>query len=284
MNFQSSGISDFFSKRSRTNQIVSWAGDWAQLNQSSGAPAVVAQLSSTYNYTPLIELQFFTQSDGRLLRQLNNSTDADYVQSAVSFTSKYKPKYLGIGIEVNILYEKNLSDFNKFVALFNQTYDAVKAVSPSTKVFTIFQFEKMVGLGGGLFGNSTQTGNEWFLLDKFQKADIVGFTTYPGLVYSSPSSIPAGYYSVIENYTSKPIAFTEIGWQSGSVSPQWQSSEADQASFVGRFFNLTDGTNKQMEIWSFLYDPSAAAPFNSMGLYYDNGTAKQAWSAWVNGK
>jgi hypothetical protein len=39
----------------------------------------------------------------------------------------------------------------------------------------------------------------------------------------------------------------------------------EQAAFATRFFELTDGLDKEMAIWSFLYDPAAQKPFDSMG-------------------
>jgi len=281
--FQPADFEDFFLKAREAGGLVSWAGDWNEVsNSTSGAPAVVTSLSLTYNCTPIVEAQFFTQSDGRLLRPLNETTMQNYKEGATTFADRYKPKYLGLGIEVNVLYEKSPTDFDAFIRLFNETYDAVKARSPSTKVFTVFQLEKMKGLSGGLFGGTNDPSKaEWALLDRFSKSDIAAFTTYPGLIYRDPSEIPAGYYTEISLHTSKPIAFTEIGWHTDTSPAGWESSGAEQAEFVAVFFNLTGSLNKEFSIWSFLYDQNTIEPFKSMGLYYSNGTAKPAWSEWI---
>jgi hypothetical protein len=132
-----------------------WAGDWIELSETSGsAPTVVVELASTYNYIPLIEAQFFNQSTEELLRPLDDSTKQIYKNSAAAFAEKYKLKYLGLGIEVNTLYEKSPADFDAFVQFYSEVYDAVKAKSPTTSVFTVFQLEKMKGLNGGLFGGT----------------------------------------------------------------------------------------------------------------------------------
>lgn len=206
-------------------------------------------------------------------------------QKAVAFAQKYKPEYLALGIEVNVLYEKSPEDFEYFAQFFSEAYDAVKAVSPNTKVFTIFQLEKMKGLNGGLFGGVNDPSKaEWVLLGKFQKSDLAAFTTYPGLVYKNPSEIPADYYSEIRTHTSKPIAFTEIGWHSAPSPQGWESSEQEQAEFASAFFSRTKGMGEEFAIWSFLYDQNTIKPFNSMGLFYANGTQKKAWGIWKNGK
>jgi hypothetical protein len=282
--YNSSDFTNFFVKAKQTGTIISWAGDWKEMeNEQNGGPKVITELASTYNYTPLVEAQFFTQSTGQLLRPLNSSTKQSYKESAARFAEKYKPAYLGIGIEVNVLYEKSPNDFDDFVQFYPEVYDAVKAKSPNTRVFTIFQLEKMKGMNGGLFGGKNdQNKTQWLLLNKFQKSDIIAFTTYPGLVYGNPSEIPSNYYSEIRNYTSKPIVFTEIGWHSVASPDGWESSEAEQAEFVTVFFNLTNSLNSEFVVWSFMYDPNTIEPFNSMGLWSSNENAKAVWNAWMN--
>jgi len=280
----STHFTDFFEKAKQAGSIVSWAGDWNELsNTQSGGPTVVASLASTYNYIPVIEAQFFTQSSGALLRPLDDNTKQSYKNSAIAFADRYKPKYLAIGIEVNILYEKSPADFDNFVRFYSEVYDAVKAASPNTKVFTIFQLEKMKGLSGGLFGGENDPANaQWALLDNFPKSDIIAFTTYPCLIFKNPTEIPENYYSEIKSHTTKPIAFTEIGWHSAASPAGWESSEAEQAEFVVKFFNLTKDLNRELAIWSFLYDQTTIEPFNSMGLRRSDGGAKPAWDDWVN--
>jgi hypothetical protein len=281
--FQSADFTDFFDKAKQAGVVVSWSGDWNELGNTAGGPTVIMELASTYNYTPLVEVQFFTQSTGMLLRPLDDSTKEAYKNSTVAFVSKYKVKYLGIGIEVDTLYAKSPADFDAFVQLYSEVYDAVKAKSPNTRVFTIFQLEKLKGLNGGLFGGTNDPANaQWSLLDRFPKSDIIAFTTYPSLIYRDPSEIPLDYYSEIKAHTEKPVAFTEIGWHSEPGPVGWESSEAEQAEFIATFFNSTGDLNKELVIWSFMYDQDTLAPFRSMGLYGKDGTAKLAWNEWVS--
>lgn len=285
--FQAADFTDFFEKTKQTGKVVMWAGDWIELSdKSGGGPTVVAGFALKYDYIPLIEAQFFKQSTGTLLRPLDDSSKQIYESSAAAFADKYKPKYLGLGIEVNTLYEKSPVDFNVFVQLFSKVYDTVKAKSPNTKVFTVFQLEKMKGLNGGLFGGRNDPSKaQWSLLDRFPRSDIIAFTTYPSLIYKTPSGIPVDYYTEIKARTTKPLAFTEIGWHSEASPTGWESSDAEQAEFVVTFFNLTKDLNKELAIWSFMYDQDTFEPFKSMGLRRrGNGTAKPAWDKWLNAK
>ncbi len=143
----------------------------------------------------------------------------------------------------------------------------------------------MKGLSGGLFGGENNPNKaQWHLLDKFSKSDIIAFTTYPGLIYKNPSDIPLDYYTEIKSQTSKSIAFTEIGWHSSDIPAGWESSEAEQAEFVSKFFQLTAGLDREMVIWSFLYDQATIEPFASMGLRQNDGAARLSWEEWLKAK
>ena len=283
--FEAGDFNDFFDKAKQAGEIVSWSGDWNELaNTAGGGPSVTAGLAKSKGYAPMIIVQFFTQSSGKLLRPLNDKNRADYKSSAAAFAEKYKPPYLGLGIEVNMLYEKSPADFEAFVQLFDETYDAIKTVSPRTKVFTVFQLERMKGLRGGLFGGrNDQSKNDWSLLEKFPKADLIALTSYPGLIYKNPDEIPGDYYAEIKSRVGKPVAFTEIGWHSAGSPAGWESSGAEQAEFISRFFNLTKDLSPELIVWSFLYDQKTVQPFDSMGLF-DAAGPKPAWDAWLAGK
>lgn len=281
--YDPSDFTGFFSKAKQAGTVVSWAGDWLELSRQDSAPYVVTGLASSYGYTPVIELQFFSQSTGQLLRPLNDANKKTYLDSAVAFASEYKPSYLALGIEVNVLFEKSPAEFEQFTNFYAQVYDAVKATSPGTKVFTIFQLEKMKGLGGGLFGGSNDPSkNEWALLERFPRNDILSLTTYPSLIFKDPSELPNDYYSEIASHTSKPVAIIETGWHTASSPIGWEGSDSKQAAFVTRLFSSISAMNIELVVWSFLYDQNVIEPFNSMGLWRRDGTSKPAWQTWLS--
>lgn len=282
--FQSEDFTDFLGKAGQVGTILSWVGDWNELaNTEKGVPWILADLAQVYGYSPLIIVQFFRQSDGGLLRPLDETTKQIYRTSAAAFAERYKPDYLGIGVEVNILYERSPVDFEDFARFFREVYDAIKEKSPTTRVFTVFQLEKMKGMGGGLFGGENDPGkSEWHLLEDFAvDSDVVAFTTYPDLVYKDPSEVPNDYYSEIRMHTSKRIVFTEIGWHADASPLGWESSDEEQERFVLRFFSLTSNLDMEVAIWSFVYDQNASEPFGSMGLLTADGSQRPAWNAWV---
>lgn len=265
----------FFKEAVQAGDIVMWAGDWNELSIDQGAPKVVTGLASTYGYTPLIEVTI--HSAGQLIRPLDTDNLQIYRSRALAFAEEYQPEYLGLGIEINGLYVKSPTDFEKFVPFYNEVYDAVKEVSPDTQVFTVFQLELMKGL---TMWEIEENEEHWELINRF-KSDIIAFTTYPGIFYRNPSIIPEDHYTAIQSHITKPIAFTEIGWHSEASPQGWESSEQEQAEFVDTFFRLTKDIDVKIAIWSFMYDPETTEPFRSMGLRRDDGTARPAWDAWV---
>jgi hypothetical protein len=257
--FEGDDFTSFFNQ-TKDLDIISWAGDWDQLDtKGTEAPVVLTELSQVYDYIPLIEVQFFTQSTGELLRPLSDPVKTKYKDKIVAFAQKYHPDYLGVGIEVNLLPS---DDFESFVSFYNEIYAAVKETSPETKIFTVFQLEEM------------KSDSQWYMIGLFD-SDLVVFTTYPSLVYKNPSDMPEDYYSEIASYTNKTIAFSEIGWPSGN------GLEEEQSDFIKKFFTLTKNIDTEFFIWSFLYDQDALKPFDSMGLCSKDGK-KQSFDAWLS--
>ncbi len=260
------------------NSVMAGYGDWNE-GRENGSWYVLTEIAKQSNFTPLVVFQFFQQDNGQLLRPLDNANKANYKEIAENYAERHHPRWLGLGIEVNILVEKNPQDFEEFVSFYNDVYDAVKTKSPGTKVFTVFQLEAIKGLSG-LFGSHQQA---WHIIDNF-KLDAVGFTTYPELVFKKPSEIPDNYYTEIALYTSKPILFTEVAWASKPLNAAWdpETSESTQAEFVTRFFNLTKSLNKELVVWPFMHDlPESFGIFKDMGLRTTDDVAKPAWGVWV---
>jgi hypothetical protein len=269
----------FVNKAAASLDVVTWAGDWLELTRpDDGGPTVIATLGKEYGFLPLPELAI--QSNGELLHPLDDAGRQLFIASVTAYASMWRPAYLGIGIEMNALYEKHPDQFDAFVSLFNDAVPAVKAVSPDTKVFTCFQLETMKGYTLWQDAPPDPAKAEWDLVGRFH-ADLVAFTTYPDLVFKDPSEMPDDYYASIAQHVDEPVIFTEIGWHAAASPAGWESSDGEQAAFLARFIDLVAPLRSPILVWSFLYDPAAIEPFNSMGLYRSDGSARPAATLWL---
>lgn len=266
------------------------------LNTSGQIPQVVLVFNELgrNNFTPVVNLNFFDAGSGKAElttpnNNLNNWTNAEarrlFKQVAVQI-AQLAPAYLALGNEINLYYISHPEDFSNFVSLYREAYDTVKAVSPNTRIFTVFQLEGMKGLIRLSYGQSVVS---WNLLEMFRdKLDLVGFTTYPSLVSTmqQPAGVPVQYYAEIATEVAKrlgsvQIAFTEIGWDSDSLS---FGTEREQADFVPRFFKLTRDLDKTFVIWGLLHDVKVSGAdgwLDHAGLRRFNGDIKPAWNEWL---
>ena len=269
----------FFQTASDSGDFISWVGDVSNLANLGSAPYILYNVKDQYGFEPMIITSYFSQSTGELLSELNETSKQHMIDTLVTYATGYDPEYLGFGVEVNIFAKSNPEGYAEFVPFYDEVYTAVKAANPSTKVFTVFQLEQMKGLDGGLFGGvNDPEQSTWETLDDFE-TDLMVFTTYPCLIYKDPSEIPSDYYSEIVSYTSKQIAFSEMGWYRNDITG-WESSEEEQVAFIEFYHNATETLPMEFSTWSFLYDQDTFVPFDSMGLLEDGETTSDALDAW----
>lgn len=243
-------------------------------NLKDGIPQqmrLVSELSKKQGFVPVYALGFKKSASFAGIK-------GDFEKVAVNVAKELQPKYLGLGVEINVLYEKNPEDFEVFVQSYNQLYKEIKAISSKTKVFPIFQLEFTKGKGC-LSGQ--KRNEEWSLLEKFEnQMDLAVFTTYPMLDYEDPKDIPKDYYSEITKQTKKKVAFTEMAWPSGSLAGR-SSSETEQAEFLARFLELTKNLDKEFFIWTLIHDTNSNDLFGTIGLRKNDGTEKEVYDQWI---
>lgn len=254
-------------------------------------------LVNSSGLTSIFQLNFWTIESGNVILKIPpymNSTTTNlgttelrqlWIEQAVNISRDYHPKYFCIGNEVDTYYWNcSQTDFDNYVSLVEETYDAINAISPETKVFVVFRLDTIDSYNG------------WFLIEKFNKnkIDLFGFTSYPYMLgypgpagYEKPSEIPENYYTRIMNCTGeKPIAFSEIGWTSSELLRG--GSEQEQVEFLMWFLNHTKTMPLEIVSWLCLHDlrtveeeaDSNAKPNDYVGLKYKNGTEKAIWAYW----
>ncbi|MEM2929516.1 MAG: hypothetical protein QW797_01420 [Thermoproteota archaeon] len=202
-----------------------------------------------------------------------------YKQAVLDVVKSSRPLYLSIGNEVNRWYEKygregnNPNGFQHFVSLYEEIYDAVKKISPETKVFCTFAREIV----------SENREADLSVLSIFDpgKMDLLVFTSYPYAVQGiiRPSNIPDDYYSEALGYLpDKPFGFSELGWPSMSVFGGEQAQADFIMQVVGRL-TREQGISLHLLGWAWLHDLDEN---DYIGLIKRNGEEKPAYEAWKN--
>lgn len=267
----------FFDKAAEVGNLLSWAGPWQDLAKPNNAALTTIRESIKRNVTPVV-------ITGPKADELADTAYQTGMRQAVlDFVRENDVPYLGIGNEIDEFYRDSPNNYQDFINFLNQLAAEVKTTSPSTKVFTIYQLERLKGLGGGLFGGANNPNDhDMALLEGLKSFDMVAFTTYPCLIYKNPTDIPEEYYSDIANHTQLPVIFTEVGWFRSAPATGWESSAEEQADFVAHFQRLTVRINPQLLIWPFIYNQNLPAPFDHLTLLEDGEDTSPGYEAWKN--
>ena len=248
-------------------------------------------------YKGLVRFYAIDPTDGVVQRsRLANlpssvSPDAGFLdprlrESFIAYTThvvkNYRPEYLAIGVEINMLYERNPKQFEAFVSLYREAYDAAKHNNSRTKVFPTFQLEDLEGNFGDLHPP------HWEVLDSFRgKMDVLAISTYPFLSgVRSASDIRPDYFSQLRARWDGEILISETGYASAPVQGHVSvGTEDDQQAYLSRVLEDANTLGFSMVVWFAALDPSFAsggssAIFRDIGLRHSEGANKLAWSTW----
>lgn len=204
---------------------------------------------------------------------------ARYESAVLDVVALARPRYISIGNEVNFWYDdfgdspESPNGFHHYVTLYEDLYDEIKALSPETQVFCVFERERV---------RDNQEA-DLSVLELFDpsKLDVLAFTSYPFALagVNRPEDLPDDYYSrVFDHISERPISFTELAWPSISAF----GGEASQADFVAEMAGrLTRDQGLELELfsWWFLHDATTVDPL-ATGLITSDGTPRLAYEAW----
>ncbi len=210
------------------------------------------------------------------------SLKSAFLQYTAYIAKSYQPDYLAIGVEVNMLFERNPKQFEAFVALYKEAYALAKAASPKTKVFPTFQLEDLLG--------SFDQVHEphWQVLDAFRGSmDALAISTYPYLGnISTAADIPADAYAQLTRHFEGEIIIAETAYASAPVEGKAVvGTDEDQRAYLVRLLAEAEKNRFTAVVWLAALDPAygAAGPasvFKNAGLRKSDGSNKLAWDVW----
>jgi hypothetical protein len=205
-----------------------------------------------------------------------------FVAYAAYVAKNYRPDYLALGVEVNMLRDRNPRQFEAFVAAYHEAYVVAKGASPSTKVFPTFQLEDIEGRLGNVHAPA------WSALDPFRgQMDVLAISTYPFLTdFRDAAAIRSDYYSQLKTYFRGEILISETAYPSAPVEGQATvGTEEDQLQYLQRLLSEAELQGFSLVVWVAALDPlfareGTASVFRDIGLRKTDGSNKLAWTAW----
>jgi hypothetical protein len=276
------------------------SGFWGLAEDLAGGwgNTFVTQLVRGNGMFPIIHFSFIDKAeDGSLIlktpQDMASATLRDpdwrnvYKEAILDGVQAARPLYLSVGNEVNRWYEQygaedgDANGFQHFVSLYQEIYDAVKALSPETIVFCVFARE--------MVGELREADLSVLNLFDSTKLDILVFTSYPNSVrtnnegellespFNLPSDIPDDYYSqTLGSMSGKEFGFSEIAWPSTDAFGG-EEAQADFITEVSGRLTEDQGVNLHLFGWPWLHD---LAENDDTGLIKRDGTEKAAYETW----
>lgn len=252
------------------------SGSWGQM--------YVEQYTRGNGMFPLIHLSFI--GPGMTLASPPSITDPTlsnpewrqaYKQAALDTVRASRPLYLSLGNEVNRWYETygaaqgESNGFQHYISLYEEIYDEVKKLSPTTHVFCTFARE--------IVSENREADMNVIQMFKPARLDILVLTSYPHAVQgiNRPSDIPDDYYSKLTEYLpGKPMGFSEAAWPSLEAFGGEQSQAGFLAELCGRL-TRDRGVELRLLGWPWLHDLDVN---DHIGLIRKDGTVKPAYNVW----
>ncbi len=286
-------VTNFLRDFRQTGQVLAfhmaWRDSLAESGQIPSTAVFAQQQSQTYGFVPIIGFGFnhatgpdlTSASEPTNNTWTNAETRADLLSMLQNYVRTYKPQFLFLGNEVNSYFlSATPGEWAAWVSMFREAYLAIKAESPETTVFTVFQYEHLRGLGAK---NGWTDPAQWDLLDDFAaNTDAFGFTSYPYFEYETPGDVPHDYYTEIATRWAGKIIFTEIAWTADPAIP-YTGSLTEHIDFVPRFFDLTISLDLGYVTYFVLHDLDSAPPaFRLTGLRENDGTPRDSLFEWQN--
>lgn len=230
--------------------------------------------------------------EAKPLRELGRSLSEPSVQDAYvryveALAGEFKPEYLGLASEVNVLLDSLPEPARKgLTGMCRRAADRVRQVSPKTKLYVSVQMDYA---WGRLVSSDGFRGAE-AVFKSFPFIEAFGASTYPAFGWTTPGEVPDDYFARVLSGHKLPVVVDEGGWPSESAGKVTSSRNA-QAAWITRLFHLLDGCDTAF-VGQLTYtdldipaipgaDQTILPMFSTMGLVDRRWKPKPALSVWT---
>lgn len=226
------------------------------------------------------------------------SVKTAFLNYCVALIQYFKPDYLGIGIESNIVLAHCFD--NKWITyqeLHRYVYTELKRLYPNLPVFFTIQYEHMLGLHDASRTLRDRLASTYpdvltvEMLKLLNYSDLISLSTYPYLSYGN--TLTPGYYNPvldISRTTGKRICVDQCGALSQDVDISGvilRGSDQEQRDFITAILELAAEQRFPFVVNFFTQDygsnygtGAVALAWAYCGLWRTDGSAKPAWNVW----
>lgn len=219
-----------------------------------------------------------------------------YLNHVINAVEFFQPDYLAIGVEVNLLYDLNPSQWDAFMELHQEAYTALKAKYPDLPIFaTVLGIAFLDGFRDE--GNSTQ--HRLLLKDVMAYSDYYAISFYPYLTRYLTTPLPDSMWGNLFGLSDKPIAITETGYPAQPFSIAngtipFDGTPEKQNAYISRLLQEANDRDFEFVINFVVRDYDALYEWmdggdlellwRDTGLYDEDGNPRLAldtWRAWL---
>lgn len=223
--------------------------------------------------------------------------DAPQVQAAyLAFCREaiehYKPDYLAIGIEVNLLLENTPTAWPAYLKLHEAVYAALKKENPNLPIFaTVTAVDLLPG-----FTSANEQTHRAALAELMKHSDYLALSLYPFMSSYLANPLPKGYLDdLIALAGGKPVVIAESGYPAQKTELKsfglvFEGTESKQQAFVDQLLKKAEAAKMPFVVnfvlqdydalWQKIGAGDADAVWRDTGLYDENGKARSALTTW----
>lgn len=219
-----------------------------------------------------------------------------FLNHAINAVEFFRPDYLAIGIEANLLLQlAPAGSWPAYLELHQETYQALKQRYPSLPILITMTANEL--LNG--FTNANATEQSQALADIENFTDILGLSWYPFLSnFGTDQLLPTDTYRRMDALTNKPIAITETGFPAqfqrlqiaDNITVDLNGTPAKQQAFVRELLTAANSRNFRFIIqfasrdYDTLCDQLECTDFSRIwqdtGLWDEDDVERSALAIW----
>jgi hypothetical protein len=171
-----------------------------------------------------------------------------FTNYSLRLVREFRPRYIGLASEINTYMDAHPYDVENYLSLYRETYSAIKAEAPETKIFVTFQWDDLNNLG--LFNEGMEYETKWEQIEAFEpELDLWVISSYLCFFFDPAADVPSDYYTPLLTRTSKPLAVAEGGCSSVPLDIQ-SGSEQNQIDYLHAIDSQLGGD--RLAFWIYL--------------------------------